>query len=125
MKFRNLFSNLIIGTFFLLPFATHAQDRDAMSSSEIEKMDSIESVDMKAEQLQRMNDEDRLAAAKLDRKQTKARSKDAKRVEREASKAARESRAEVRAEKKAQKSRKDATKQAKKAADAREKSNEN
>jgi hypothetical protein len=125
MKFRNIFSHLIIGSFFLLPFAAIAQDRDAMSSNEIARMDSLESVKMKADQDERINDEDRLEAAKLDRKQTKARSKDAKRVEREARNAARESKAEVRAEKKAQKSRKDAKKQAQRAEDARNKSNEN
>lgn len=96
-----------------------------MSRVEIAKMDSVEASTLRADQLEKTNDENRLSEAKLDRKQTRAKSKDAKRVEKEASSAARESRAAVRAEKKAQKSRKDATKQAKRASDARAKSDKN
>lgn len=115
MKAINIFSILILSSIFLLPISTSAQDSSTMSKSEIAE----------ADQLQKTNDENRMTDAKLDRKQTKAKSKDAKRVEREASTAARESKSALRAEKKAQKSRKEATKQAKRASDARAKSDEN
>lgn len=124
MKTIRIFS-IIIGSMLLLPLYTNAQDRTQMSRDEIAKLDSVQSATAQAEQLQKSNDENRMAEAKLDRKQTRAKSKDAKRVEQEASSAARESRAAVRAEKKAQKSRKDATRQAKRASDARAKSDKN
>lgn len=125
MKVNNISSLIALGLFLIVPLCTHAQERDTMSKVEIAKMDSIESSTLRADQLQKTNDEARLSEAKLDRKQTRAKSKDAKRVEKEASSAARESRAAVRAEKKAQKSRKDATRQAKRASDARAKSDKN
>jgi hypothetical protein len=125
MKTRNIFPSIIIGSFFLLPFCMQAQDRSTMSKIEIAKMDSVDSATMKANQLEKTNDENRMADAKLDRKQTRAKAKDAQRVEQEANSAARESKAAVRAERRAQKSRKEATRQAKRASDAREKSDKN
>ena len=125
MKAHTVFSILIIGSLTTLPIFAGAQDRDNMSRSEISKMDSVESASAREDQLQKTNDESRMAEAKLDRKQTKAKSKDAKRVEKEASDAAKQSRMEVRAEKRAQKSRKEASRQSKRASEAREKSEKN
>jgi hypothetical protein len=125
MKVTNIYSIAVLGILLISPFCLSAQDRDTMSKIEIAKMDSTESSNAKADQLQKTTDENRLAEAKLDRKQTRAKSKDAQRVEREASSAARESRAAVRAERKAQKSRQQATRQAKRAADARAKADKN
>jgi hypothetical protein len=125
MKISNIYSIAFLSILFISPLCLCAQDRDTMSKNEIAKMDSTESSNQKADQLQETNDENRMAEAKLDRKQTRAKSKDAQRVEREASSAARESRAAVRTERKAQKSRKEATKQAKRASDARAKSDKN
>lgn len=121
----NIQSITFLSILFISPLSVCAQDRDMMSKSEIAKVDSTESANLKAEQLQKTNDENRLTEAKLDRKQTRAKSKDAQRVEREASSAARESRVAVRTERKAQKARKAATRQAKRAADARAKSDKN
>jgi hypothetical protein len=125
MKNKDVVISLIASTFCLMPFFGNAQDRENMSRNEISRMDSLELVTSKAEQVQKSDDESRLAEAKLDRKQTRAKSKDAKRVEKDASVAARESRNALRAEKKAQKSRKAATRQSKKASDARERSDRN
>jgi hypothetical protein len=125
MKNKYITMSLIGGILCLTPLFGKAQDRDTMSRDEISRMDSIELVTSKAEQLQKSDDESRLAEAKLDRRQTRAKSKDAKRVEKDASAAARESRSALRAERKAQKSRKAATKQSKKASDARERSDRN
>jgi hypothetical protein len=125
MKLNNALSILIFASFCTLSLCAQAQDRDTMSKSEISKMDSVEVATQRADQLQKTNDENRLNEAKLDRKQTRAKSKDAKRIEQDASNAARESRVAVRSERKAQKARKQATKQAKRAADARAKSDKN
>jgi hypothetical protein len=125
MKITNVHSLAFLSILFISPLSLCAQDRDTMSKTEIAKMDSTESSNLKADQLQKTNDESRMAEAKLDRKQTRAKSKDAQRVEREANSAARESRTAVRTERKAQKSRKEATRQAKRASDARAKSDKN
>jgi hypothetical protein len=125
MKINNIYTIAFLSLLFVSPLALCAQDRDTMSKNEISKMDSTESSNQKADQLQQTTDENRMAEAKLDRKQTRAKSKDAQRVEREASSAARESRAAVRTERKAQKSRREATRQAKRASDARAKSDKN
>jgi hypothetical protein len=116
---------ILFSAFCISSLSTQAQGRDTMSKNAIAKMDSTESSNRKADQLQKTTDENRMTEAKLDRKQTRAKSKDAQRVEREASSAARESRVAVRTERKAQKSRKEATKQAKRASDARAKSDKN
>jgi hypothetical protein len=125
MKRNNILTIAVLGLFLTVPFTMRAQDREDMSKKEIAKMDSVQFADARAEQLQKTTDETRMAEAKLDKKQTRAKSKDAKRVEQEATNAAHESKAALRAEKKAQKSRKQATKQAKKASDARAQSDKN
>lgn len=125
MKFTNALTIAVLGAFLSFPLSLSAQDRDNLSKNEIAKMDSVESSNQRATQIQNTKDENRMAEAKLDRKQTRAKSKDAKRVERDANNAARESRIAVRTERKAQKSRKQATKQEKRASDAREKSDNN
>jgi hypothetical protein len=45
-----------------------AQDRDTMSKTEIAKMDSIESSNLEAAQLQKTTDENRMAEVKLEQK---------------------------------------------------------
>jgi hypothetical protein len=125
MQTTRTFVILTLASIVFLPLTIKAQDRDTMSKAEIAKMDSVEAATLKADQLQKSNDETRLMEAKLDRKQAKAKSKDAKRVEQDATDAARASKAEVRTEKKAQKSRRLATRQAKRASEARAKSDKN
>jgi hypothetical protein len=125
MKASNIFSIIILGSMVILPIFSNAQDRSTMSKAEIAKKDSVESATLKAGELQKTNDENRMTEAKLDRRQTREKSKDAKRVEQEASSAARESRIAVRTERRAQKSRKEATRQEKRASDARQKSDKN
>ena len=76
-------------------------------------------------QVQNRNDENRMADAKLDRKETKAKAKEARRIENEANDAAHQSKHALKAERKAQKSRKQANQQAQKASNARDKSDKN
>jgi hypothetical protein len=125
MKANNILLIVLVGLVLTLPRCVKAQDRDTMSKKDSAKIDSVQSATQQADRLQKTNDDNRMAEAKLDRKQTRAKSKDAQRVEHEASSAARESRAAVRAERRAQKSRKEATKQSKRASDARARSDKN
>jgi hypothetical protein len=125
MKNKNILLTLALGALSVLSCQVYAQDRSEMSKREITRMDSLETVSQKEIQAQKTKDENTMADFKHDRKQTKAKAKDAQRVERDANAAARESRAALRAEKKAQKSRKDANRQAEKASDARDKSDKN
>ena len=108
-------------------FTSHsfAQSSGEITQTEPDKKDSAEMVILRAEQEQNTKDRNRIADAKLERKQTKAKAEDAQRIEKDANDAARESRYALRAERRAQKSRKQADKQAEKAAEARVKSNNN
>lgn len=125
MNISNTLSISVLSAFLLFPLVLCAQDRNNLSKNEIAKIDSVESATQRAEQFQKTTDKNRMAEAKLDRKQTRAKSKDAKRAEKDANNAARQSRIAVRTERKAQKSRKEATKQEKRASDARSKSDKN
>ena len=125
MKANNILLIALLGLALTLPLCVKAQDRDTLSKNEIANMDSVQGAALRAGQLQKANDDNRMAEAKLDRKQTRAKSKDAQRVEQEASSAARESRAAVRTERRAQKARKEASRQSKRASDARAKSDKN
>ena len=108
-------------------FTSHSFAQSSGDTTQIrrDKKDSAEMVTLREEQAQSTKDRNRMADAKLDRKQTKAKAEDAQRIEKDANDAARESRYALRAERRAQKSRKQADKQADKAAEARVKSNNN
>jgi len=125
MKYTTIIITMALGAAF--GFTTHAfaQSSNDMTHTERDKKDSVEAVTLMEEQAQSTKDKNRMADAKEDRKQTKAKAENAQRIESDANDAARESRYAVRAERKAQKSRKQANKQAEKAAQAREKSNNN
>lgn len=108
-------------------FTSHAfaQSSGDMTQTERDTKDSTETVTLRQAQEQSTKDRNRMADAKLDRKETKAKAEDAQRIEKDANDAARESRYALRAERRAQKSRKQADKQAAKASEARIKSNKN
>jgi hypothetical protein len=95
------------------------------SMDEKQRADSLERVSMATLQDQKAKDESKMADARLNKKQTKARAKAAQRVERDATDAAKQSKYAVKAEKRAQRSRKKADRQEQKAATAREKSDNN
>lgn len=102
------------------------QDSTVMSKVEYDRMDSIQNAyDRHAAQTQKAEDLEKMTDAKSDRSETKAKLKEAQRVEGEANDAAKQSRNALRAERKAQKARKAADKQADRAEDARDKSNQN
>ena len=118
MKYKAIILTLAAASFFTgQAFAQYNNAGD--------RKDSVEVAAHKEAQLQTRTDENRMADAKLDRKETKAKAKEAQRVENEANDAAHQSKNALTAERKAQKSRKQANQQAKKASDARDKSNKN
>jgi hypothetical protein len=102
-----------------------AQDDSEISKSHQQAKDSLQRISANEARLQKTNDETRMTAAKHDKKQTKAKAKNARRIENDANTAARESRSAMRAERRAQKSRRQANDQAEKASKARNKSDRN
>jgi hypothetical protein len=89
--------------------------------------DSIQAANEKATMVREQKEEDatRLSDAKDAQRKTKAKAKETRRVNRDASIAAKEAKNAVRAERKAQKSRKDADRQARKAVQAKDISDDN
>jgi hypothetical protein len=123
MKYKTILLTLVGASFVTV--SAFAQSGDDMTQAQRDRKDSVEAATHREAQLQNRKDENKMADAKLDRKETKAKAKEAQRVEKEANEAAHESKNALKAERKAQKSRKQADKQAKKASDARDKSNKN
>jgi hypothetical protein len=124
MNYKTIIMVMSVATASFFTGQALAQD-NPMSQAQRNQKDSVEDATLREAQAQNTKDENRMADAKLDRKQTKAKAKNAQRIENDANDAARESRYAVRAERRAQKSRKQANKQAEKAAEARDKSNSN
>jgi hypothetical protein len=124
MKHKAIIISMLLAGTSLFASRAFAQE-SGMSQQQRSQRDSAEVATQKEIQVQNNKDENRMASAKLDRKQAKAKAKNAQRVENDANDAARQSKYEVRAERRAQKSRKQANKQAEKAAKARDKSNSN
>jgi len=123
MKYKTIIMTLAAATFFA--GQAFAQNGDVMTQAQRDRKDSVQTATHQEAQMQNRADENRMADAKLDRKETKAKAKEAQRVENEANDAAHQSKNALKAERKAQKSRKQANKQAEKASQAREKSNKN
>lgn len=105
--------------------ASKAQAQHEATKDQQRVKDSTDTALAQEVQREKVKDDNRMADAKLDRKETKAKAKNAQRIENEANTAARESRYAVRSERKAQKSRNAANKQAEKAKNARIKSDKN
>lgn len=122
MKYKIILLTVAAATFFA--GQAFAQSVD-MTEAQRDYKDSVETATYREAAVQTRKDENRMADAKRDRKETKAKAKKAQRIENDANDAARESKNAFRAERKAQKSRKQADKQAEKASDARDKSNNN
>jgi hypothetical protein len=110
-----------------IAYSAAAQDSRAMNYDENARVDSLADAynqQETAKDQERKNSEN-LSKLRTEKRDTKAKAKEAQRIEAEANDAARESRSAYRKEKKAQKSRVQADKQAKKAAKARRISNGN
>jgi hypothetical protein len=123
MKYKTIIFTLAAATLFA--GQAFAQNSNVMTQAQRDRKDSVETATQQEAQVQNRNDENRMADAKLDRKETKAKAKEAQRIENEANDAARQSKNALKAERKAQKSRKQADQQSKKASSARDKSDKN
>jgi TPP-dependent pyruvate/acetoin dehydrogenase alpha subunit len=124
MKYKTFILTLTFITASVITSKVQAQYRNESNNTELDRKDSLETVRNEVK-MQETKDENAIANAKADKKETKAKAKKAKRIEREANDAAKESKYALRSERKAQKSRKQANDQAKKASKAREKSDQN
>lgn len=128
MKKKSLVLALILPALvFLNIHDVVAQETAAERAAEKERIDSLViAIDQKEviEENQRENSEE-LSNLKSEKRNTKAKAKEAQRIEGEANDAARESKSAYRKEKKAQRTRESADKQSKKAAKARAVSDEN
>jgi hypothetical protein len=125
MNYKTIVITMTIAAASLCTANVNAQDQTQMTRSEHHDQDSLEMASAKEAQVEKTKDDNRMADAKLDRKQTRVKAKNAQRIENDANDAARESKYAVRAERRAQRSRKQANKQADKALKARAKSDQN
>ena len=116
--------SLALGALLLLSYDLRAQSTESGRAG-VSYIDSVETASREEAQAQKEKDATTIADYQHDRRATKAKAKEAQRVEKEANTAARESRYALRAEKRAQKARKSADRQAEKASRARVKSDRN
>ena len=128
MKKKILMYALLVPVMFLfIGHCARAQDSTARDYKENARIDSLARTYNQQEAVkdQDRKDSDNLSDLKSEKRETKARAKEAQRVESDANDAARESKIAYRQEKKAQRARDQADKQSKKAANAKTKSDKN
>ncbi len=126
MKIQTFILTLTVSICSLLTLESYGQVKAEVGKAEQGRMDSLlRRHNNEMVQTQETKDNDRMANVTNERKATKAKAKEARRVAKEADTAARESKKALKKEKKAQRSRKEANQQSEKAAKARETSDEN
>ena len=126
MKYKTILSFLIVTAASLVTFELFAQPESSMSKVEHERKDSLESIHKRDQvQTQKAKDAEAMRDVKSEQAETKAKAKEADRIQDEAQDAAKQSKNALKTEKKAQKLRKQADKQADKAEAARDKSDLN
>ena len=125
MKNQKIVLTIALGALSLLSHKLYAQQQVEPGKDKVAHMDSVQTAAHEETQAQKKKDANTIAEYQFDRKETKAKAKEAQRVENEANTAARESRYALRSEKRAQKARKDADTQADKASRTRVKSDKN
>jgi hypothetical protein len=109
----------------LLSFESFGQAPAELKESELARTDSIRKAERNLMQKQESKDKYMMDNAKEESKETKAKAKQLKRIERDATNASDETKKALKDEKKAQRSRKKANQQAKRASEARDKSDRN
>jgi hypothetical protein len=131
MKRKNIILTTAFGALSLLSAQLYGQTPYKPGEHQIAQRDSLNTADSlyrvseNERQAIKAKDESTLAEYRDDRDQTKAKAREAQRVENEASAAAKESRSALRSEKKAQRARRDADRQAERASKARIRSDRN
>lgn len=114
-------------TFFSISHRASAQDSTATSNADSARIDSLVMAYNKQEKAKdhQRRDSENLSDLKSEREETRAKAKEAQRVEADANDAARESKMAYRKEKRAQRAREQADRQAQHAAGARDISDKN
>jgi hypothetical protein len=128
MKYTKILSLIAVSAASLFTFELFAQDTQdtPVSKFEYNRADSLKAIyERDQAQTQKADDVEKMNDAKNERSETKAKAKEAQRIEDEADDAAKQSKNALKTEKKAQKLRKQADKQAEKAETARDKSDLN
>jgi hypothetical protein len=125
MKYKTFILTFTVIAASLITSNVHSQNPRDTIKVEAQRKDSIDAAMKTEARVQETKDENTIARAKADRKETKAKANNARRIERDAENAAKESEHALRSERKAQKSRRQANEQAEKASKAREKSDKN
>jgi Skp family chaperone for outer membrane proteins len=124
---RLIYALLLPAICFCITYSATAQNSNGISYDENARVDSLADANAKdevAEDLKRQNSKN-LSELKSEKRESKAKAKEAQRVEDDANHAARESKIAYRKEKKAQRVREQADKQSKSAQKARTKSDKN
>ena len=125
MTYKKILSLIAVSAASLFAFELFAQDAP-ISKFEYNRMDSLQTIYKRDQaQAQKADDLEKMTDAKNDQSETKAKAKEAQRIEGEADDAAKQSKSALKSEKKAQKQRKQADRQAEKAKAARDKSDLN
>jgi hypothetical protein len=125
MKLKTISLTLILSALSLFSYELYGQERTEMSKQERDRLDSLQKVDIQVQEQQKADDKNAMDDAKSATIQTKAKAKEAQRVERDANAASVESKKALKMEKNAQKARKNADQQSQKASEARDKSDKN
>lgn len=125
MKIRTIISVFSLLTATLLSLESYGQDPVDLKRREEARTDSIRKIDQNLQQQQESKDKYRMDNAKDAKKEAKAKARQEKRVQRDATNASDQSKKALRAERRAQRSRKNANQQSKKASEARDKSDRN
>jgi len=125
MKIRTIIPILFLFTGMLLSFVSYGQSPVNLKEREQARADSIRKLDQDLKQQQETKDKNRMDNAKDENKETRAKAKQSKRIERDASNASDATKKALKDERKAQRARKKANQQAKKASEARDKSDRN
>src|SRR5688572_18091356 len=101
MKHKTIILTMAAASFFT--GQAMAQSSDDMTQAQRDHRDSVEIATRQEAQVQNRKDENKIADAKFDQKETEAKAKEAQRVGDEANDAARQSKNALKAERKAQK----------------------
>ncbi len=125
MKNKNVVWTVAFSVLSLFSAELYGQEQNEVGKTQIGHADSLDAASQKEIQTRKAKDESTIADYRYDRNRTKAKAKEAQRVQSEANTAARESRYALRAERRAQKARRDADRQAEKASNARVRSDRN
>jgi hypothetical protein len=126
MKFKTTILALALTTVSSFTIGVYGQSQPLLTRDEHQHLDSLETAQKANQaQLQDEKDKDNLSDMRKSKRETKAKAKEAQRLESDANDAARQSKNAYKTEKRAQKARKQADRQSRKATEAKRKSDNN